>query len=57
MHFSGVNLNTNTLTVPIKNNQSLIRVRIPMNLAGYGAPILYFGQVDLNLIVLQQLLF
>jgi hypothetical protein len=46
--FSGVNLNTNTLTVPIKNNQSLIRVRIPMNLAGYGAPILYFGQVDLN---------
>jgi uncharacterized Zn-binding protein involved in type VI secretion len=45
---SGVNLNTNTLTVPIKNNQSLIRVRIPMNLAGFGAPILYFGQVDLN---------
>ena len=45
--FSGVNLNTNTLTVPINNNQSLVRVRIPMNLAGFGAPIFYFGQVDL----------
>jgi len=44
---TGVNLNTNTLTVPIKNNQSLVRVRIPMNIAGFGAPIIYFGQVDL----------
>lgn len=44
---TGVNLNTNTLTVPINNNQSLVRVRIPMNIAGFGAPIIYFGQVDL----------
>jgi hypothetical protein len=44
---SGVNLNTNTLTVPIKNNQSLIRVRIPMNIAGFGVPSFYFGQLDI----------
>jgi hypothetical protein len=44
---SGVNLNTNTLTVPIKNNQSLIRMRIPMNIAGFGVPSFYFGQLDI----------
>jgi microcystin-dependent protein len=44
---SGVNLNTNTLTVPIKNNQSLIRIRIPMNIAGFGVPSFYFGQLDI----------
>jgi hypothetical protein len=44
---SGVNLNTNTLTVPIKNNQSLIRLRIPMNIAGFGVPSFYFGQLDI----------
>ena len=44
---SGVNLNTNTLTVPIKNNQSLIRLRIPMDIAAFGVPSFYFGQLDI----------
>ena len=44
--FANANLNTNTLTVPINNNQSLIKVKIPINIAGFGAPIFYFGQLD-----------
>lgn len=44
---SGVNLNTNTLTVPIKNNQSLIRLRIPMDIAAFGVPSFYFGQLEI----------